>query len=139
MYYLIEPTDSFAESLADYPSDSVIQFLRKPMLFMRGEGGKTIWAPVDYIALAKLQFITYLIMEFSPFPEFSERLGNVPISVEEFDRRWTIERYGIEENLEAAMEVLKEDRNLLSRVEPTGLANVDYYLKALTERLDGES
>ncbi len=131
-YYLFRPNEHLKEVLTS--NADLLRLLPKYFLFSRVEGGKAPFVGLsDRVSWAKLLFLTYLIMEFENIPEFKSFFGELHVSLDEFDRWWTVERFGLEETLEGVEKDI--DERLMNRFEKTNMDMVDQWINNLQGRI----
>jgi hypothetical protein len=94
------------------------ELLAEPFLLRSREGGRSIWRDADHLAKAKLLFLASLKGQYDdPF------IRDAPLSVEFFDRWWSIQKY---ETLSDQQDVLDNlSPAVIHQLVPTGLPLVD--------------
>jgi hypothetical protein len=97
--YLIEPLLSLAAFLTARVSDAVLrEMLLQPVVLANTEGGKTDWTADDETEYVKLVFLASL-HEYNTLVSdegFAAAFGTDVLSVELFDRWWSIRRLDID-------------------------------------------
>jgi hypothetical protein len=130
-YYLIKPSACLMDALSG-SSSKLAPILLESELWSQEEGGITVWRAEDCLARVKLLYLAYLEMEYGCSSEFKEIFGESIISLAEFDKWWTIERYGLEDNIEWVQNELNTE--MVRRIIPTGMPVVDEWIASLREK-----
>jgi hypothetical protein len=97
--YLIEALPSLAAFLAARVSDMVLlELLLRPVVLTNHEGGKSDWTAVDHTEYVKLVFLASLHDYDTLVSDdgFATAFGTDVLSVELFDRWWSIRRLEID-------------------------------------------
>jgi hypothetical protein len=126
-FYLVEPRPELAEHLRGRVESDFADVLLDPQLFRREEHSRTMWFEPQRLAQAKLLFLASL-RQYTPLADdagFAAVFGSAAISVEQFDRWFTVRRFQVDEELN----VLEGwSRQFIGRVEPSGVPLVDEWL-----------
>ena len=96
------------------------------------EGGCTIWREADHTQTVKLLYLAR-VHEYTPLTDhatFEAVFGSPRISVNLFDRWWTIRRLMRDDDTASLRPLLKP---FLDVVDPTGNALVDQWLEWVRE------
>jgi hypothetical protein len=128
-FYLIEPRPELANHLLGQVDPDFAEVLLEPRLYRRQEGGNSAWLHADRLAQAKLVFLASL-REYDLVVDdagFAAVFGSAVVSVELFDRWFTVRRLEVEQELELLEARLREPG---LRVEPSGRPLVDLWLSA---------
>ncbi len=127
-YYVVRPRPTLLARVAGV-RDAVL--LIDPVLWSRGEGGRTASGPAEWTEDFKLTYLLGLQMDYlGQAPENEQQrefqallqdlLGPAPWGVEVFDRWWTVERFdGVNEDADEIVERASlEDVQKLKGPEP---------------------
>jgi hypothetical protein len=96
------------------------------------EGDRSVWRPDDYALTVKLLYLAQ-VREYTPLSiatNFEATFGSPRISVELFDRWWTIRRLLRDNDTASLRPLLKQ---VLSAVDRTGNERVDRWLEWVRE------
>jgi hypothetical protein len=127
-YYLIEPRSELREHLHRRVDDALADILLEPIVLCNSEGGRTIWTEKDHAMTVKLTFLASLKQYDPPLGTdagFEHVLGSSLISIDLFDRWWTIRRLMLDDSTKMLWPYLA---NNLDRVKRTGNTLVDAWL-----------
>ncbi len=131
--YLIEPRTELAQWLDGRVDGDLAEILLEPVMLENPEGGRTVWRGSDHALTVKLVFVASL-RQYTPLDTdagFEAALGSRRISVELFDRWWTLRLLPGSYRTEDLRQFLVK---YLDRIEPTGNELVDDWLKKVHER-----
>lgn len=127
-YYLVTPNSDIL-SLTNEMDMVAIETMLKPQLWESDEGGRGDWSTDDYIAKAKIAFLTNLKTENSA-SYFVRRLLSGKISINIFDRFWTIERVELAGNTNEFSECTLS----LDEIEFCGNPVVDEWMASIAKK-----
>ncbi|MBD2004121.1 MULTISPECIES: hypothetical protein [Cyanophyceae] len=128
-YYAIKPTVAFKEKLANLDLDpDLVDILSETVFWNYHRAGDT----EDDIIEVKLLFIANLMSEYLPTDLYKKILEQSCISLEVFDKWWTLERYFVDETFS----------DVEKRIEPsvgthfvkTGRKRVDLWIDEIQKK-----
>ncbi|MEE8057245.1 MAG: hypothetical protein V3T17_05345 [Pseudomonadales bacterium] len=120
IYYIIKPKPELLAE-AEKRDESILDFLSEPQCWEHTEKN-------PQFDKAKLAFLIEVYTN-KPFPELMDFLGEKPISINSFDKWWSIERYEFYGNVDES----EDDILPCSCVEFTSNENLDLWLKKRTQ------
>ncbi len=139
--YLIRPADVLRERLSQ-AGQGIAEFLDRPLLWTKKEGGVTAWTEEDTVAQVKLLFLLDLWSEYvigvaedgSLKAFLEELLGCPPFDERAFDHWWRIERFdGADQSFEEIEESLTLEQPQL--LVSSALPRVEAWLSRFEKRV----
>ena len=131
-YYLIEPTANLKEKLtlldpdlAELISETLFWDYHR-VAYLQGNTG-------DGIAEVKLLFLANLMSEYLSGDLYQEILGTSSISLEVFDKWWTVKRYLVDESFAEVEKRL--DSSVVSYFVKTGIERVDMWIDKMQNKI----
>jgi len=121
--YFIEPKPELFRAL-DGIDEDMRNIFTEEVVFKGNESDRSSWSKGDYVQRAKLSFLIDLHSEYSESIEYRQILGNGKLTIETFDKLWSIKRYGISANVEEIDDISENEISL------TGNKNIDFWLKS---------
>lgn len=139
--YIIKPAATLRERLQQVPQD-LAEFLGRPLLWTKKEGGVTAWTAEDFVAQVKLLFLLELWSDYVLGADddprlkdlLEEILGAPPFDEQVFDHWWNVERFdGADQSFEAIEESLVLEQPHL--VVSSALPRVEAWLTKFERRV----
>lgn len=125
-FYLITPKSELIALTSSFEEGTQSLFTDE-QLWENNEGGRSSWSLEGYKAKSKLAFMINMIGEYAGLPELEVIFPNGKISIELFDKFWSIKRYELQGN---TIEV--ETRSIPKEaIDFTGLPDVDSWMSEL--------
>jgi len=125
--YLIEPRPELAPWLSGRVDPDLADILLEPVVLVNPEGGRSVWTSIDHALTVKLVYLASL-RQYTPLESdagFESALGSPRISLELFDRWWTLRLLPGSDNTEGLRQFLARHFNSVKR---TGNELVDSWL-----------
>jgi len=122
-YYVIEPTPSFNKKLVSLGIDNdLVDILSETVFWSYHRGSNT----EDDNSEVKLLFLANLMSEYLEQELYEKVFDTFSISLDVFDKWWTIKRYFIDEDFS---EIEKRiDPSVASHLIKTGIKRVDFWI-----------
>ena len=136
VYFLVEPN---AEALREFPihvDTGMTEILLEPLLTSRTFGDRSPWRVEEVELAVKLIYVARM-REYTPISEDSVAkrvLGSDEVSIQLFDRWWSVRRLYMEEGRSEEMEDYLV--SAVHKVKPTGNPTVDTWLTGLFDARD---
>ncbi|NES95923.1 MAG: hypothetical protein F6K32_11935 [Desertifilum sp. SIO1I2] len=129
-YYVIEPTLSFKKKLVNLDIDNaLVEILSETVLWSYHRAGNT----EDDISEVKLLFLANLMSEYLEIEVYKKVLDTFSISLDVFDKWWTIKRYFVDE---VFSEIEKRiDPSVASHLIKTDRKRVDLWIDKMQGKI----
>ncbi len=129
-YFVIEPRSEALRSFPEVLSQEFTEVLSERVLVSREYADRSSWRQAELQQAVKLLFVAR-VREYEPLSSDAiaeQVLGSAAVSVEVFDRWWSIRLLSFEGRTEEMHEYLVA---VAGKVEPTGNEIVDAWVKGL--------
>jgi hypothetical protein len=130
-YYIIEPTATLKEKLTLLDPD-LAELISESVFWDYHRVGHVHGNTGDDIAEVKLLFLANLMSEYLSGGSYQELLGTSCISLEVFDKWWTIKRYLVDESFAEVEKRL--DSSVVSCFVKTGIERVDLWIDKMQNK-----
>lgn len=122
-YYVIEPTAFFKKKLVSlYLDTELVDILCETVFWSYNRAGNT----EDDISEVKLLFLANLMSEYLEMDTYKKVLESSSISLDVFDKWWTIKRYFIDESFSDIEKRI--DPSVAGHLIKTGVQRVDLWI-----------
>jgi hypothetical protein len=130
VYYLIKPSRLLESWCANGELSDLGDILIEPQLWVKNQADRSVWNPADHVLQVKLLFAWLIFSPYEDHAEFTKLLADDRmISVELFDKWWTLEVYHISGDIESISEGL--DAQLGSKFSMTKSPCVNAWIEGL--------
>jgi hypothetical protein len=126
--YLIEPRTELASWLLGRVDSDLADILLEPVVLMNPEGGRSVWNSADHALTVKIVYLASLC-QYTPLESdagFESAFGSSRISLELFDRWWTLRLLPGSDRTETLWPFVVKN---LGSIEHTGNELVDSWLE----------
>ena len=123
VFYLITPKPELLTLVSSFDEGTRSLFADE-QLWENNEGGKSSWTIEGHEAKSKFAFLVNMCREYEGLAELERVIPKSKISIELFDKYWSIKRYEAQGNTEEAEVKAIPKEN----VQLTGMPDVDNWL-----------
>ncbi len=126
--FLIAANGALQGRMSSYGSD-VAGLLTEARLWSSSHSDRSDWTVASRTVAVKLLYLAHLRQEYSQYEEYRSVLGDLPITVDAFDRWWSVTPLFIDEDFDDVATRL--DPAVVARIGKTGTRVVDEWIEEL--------